>query len=830
MDASTAMPCATCGALVSKEELTLGLAVRVAGRLVCPQCVDGLPGATQVKINQVRALRGLEVTTHRVLNTRHPHLNAFTFTTAANLNGHRRQFHDTGTFSAPVLAAGTPVPRLPKATPRGPSPKLVIGAGFAALVIIAVVVTLIASRPAAEAPDAPGMAQAAAPATPERQRLDYAAEPLAAWSEAAADRSCPQTVLQQIAGEVTAQRSAQLDAAERALSEDRLEATDTYLDSMSPPDHLLFQALRERAQGLRLRRTQVAAKLAADEREAAQPTSSAPERVATPAPAAAPPSPGPALAAPPTAEPPAPTGDRLLFKGSALALGKPEGWRIVPETSAIALAVERGAIDRSLDLAGGAYQLWVQARCATSTAVLTIRLGGRKLAAVTIPQGVKPAWHRLEPAAIELAAGPVNLRIDALGKNATVVAIYLAAVPFPGAPESEAAAFAAQPNWSVLPDPPVVCDWNPSFLNKGVIEIDRFDKAIPDGLPGNAGAVFASNDAGRKRQGLVFDIANAPVDDGGIVVLIHPKRSKRVLAASVAGADGIPVALPLLSSLPDQWSTVVIDLRGVTVRHPQTLTIEDAEPASTPFFFAKAVTAANTAPDSAMLALRPPALLPLTMRELETTLEKVAANRKAGNWAKWFDPALVKVMIGHQMQAGDWAKSTRDGLSLLLKEPLRGKAVPPGTISVIVLQDQWLNAMFAKPGGDGPIDPARHHLVCFCTAGVEFPIGLTEPQAVMNLWTELIPASIMHGVLPVVVLGPSKVNTDDLAEVEQMWRDVEAQIRKKWPGIPMIDLRPARARDFGHFAPGMSDLAAQLFLDGYGELYQRILALKVAGK
>ena len=81
-------------------------------------------------------------------------------------------------------------------------------------------------------------------------------------------------------------------------------------------------------------------------------------------------------------------------------------------------------------------------------------------------------------------------------------------------------------------------------------------------------------------------------------------------------------------------------------------------------------------------------------------------------------------------------------------------------------------------------------------------------------------------MLPVTVLGPNKVDATDVAEVEKLWTNVEAHLRKHRPGLPIIDLRPAKAVSYQRFAPGMAKLSAQLLVDGYGELYRRIMVLK----
>ncbi|MEK7414151.1 MAG: hypothetical protein AAB263_12625 [Planctomycetota bacterium] len=107
--------CASCGATVGTEEIAQGLAVKSTGKLMCPLCVDHLPGDAKIHINQMRALRGMAVTTYRVFSPRHPGLPLFSFTTTSILVGHRRQIALGNTFHAPPLPPAGSRPRLPTA-------------------------------------------------------------------------------------------------------------------------------------------------------------------------------------------------------------------------------------------------------------------------------------------------------------------------------------------------------------------------------------------------------------------------------------------------------------------------------------------------------------------------------------------------------------------------------------------------------------------------------------------------------------------------------------------------------------------------------------------
>ncbi len=111
--------CAACSATVGAEELAQGLAVRVSGRLLCPLCLDRLPGDAKVMVNQMRALRGMAVTTYRYYSGRHPRLPLFTFTTANLMLAHRRKLVHGEDFTAPPLPPPGSRPRLPSASEAG---------------------------------------------------------------------------------------------------------------------------------------------------------------------------------------------------------------------------------------------------------------------------------------------------------------------------------------------------------------------------------------------------------------------------------------------------------------------------------------------------------------------------------------------------------------------------------------------------------------------------------------------------------------------------------------------------------------------------------------
>jgi hypothetical protein len=262
--------CSRCDSAITAEDLGNGLAVRVDGELICHMCVDTLPGEAVVRINQIRAIRGLEVTTYQVKRTAQPRLQLYSFTTSSNITNHRRKLASDGFFEAPPLPPPaerlrltqppTPKPvtdRIARGLPPARTPMLIAG-GITVLVLggIALGFSLAASGKNPAPPVVDGTPQELPrrePAKPMKTRLDYPVEPLQAWTLATQDRDCPTYVRQAIAQEIVRKRSQQLDDAERALVERRLDDANALANAMMLPDDIAFRDLRGQETDLRAR-------------------------------------------------------------------------------------------------------------------------------------------------------------------------------------------------------------------------------------------------------------------------------------------------------------------------------------------------------------------------------------------------------------------------------------------------------------------------------------------------------------------------------------------------------------------------------------------------
>ena len=264
--------CARCNTGISAEELGEGLAVRVDGDLVCSMCVDTLPGEAQVQINQMRAVRGLTVTTYQVVHQRLPQLRLYSFTNSANITGHRRRLVTDGFFDAPLLppplereapAPPTEQPKTPRHKQAAPRRQQKIIAAVAAVVVLGGIVvgmsmmannrTVNDRTQATESVAKNSALPNPALSKPIKTRFDYSVDPSRGFVEASQDPECPDFVRQSITQELVRKRAQQLDDAEKALSDKRLDDASNLANALIVPDDIAFRDLRTREQHLRTR-------------------------------------------------------------------------------------------------------------------------------------------------------------------------------------------------------------------------------------------------------------------------------------------------------------------------------------------------------------------------------------------------------------------------------------------------------------------------------------------------------------------------------------------------------------------------------------------------
>ena len=416
--------CERCDAPISSEELGEGLAVRVDGQLVCQNCIDTLPGEAQIQINQLRALKGLTATTYQVTLPSAPRLQLFSFTTSSNITNHRRKLVTDGFFEAPALpppsernkASTTPADPVSKLTTtrimrrRRLSPAVIAAAATVLLLGGgAGVLSLLASRKPATKGDA--ITAEAPPPKPEapkplKTRLDYAVEPLQAWTQATADRDCPDYVRNAIAQELAHKRVQQLDEAEAALSDRRLDDTASLANALVLPDDLAFRDLKTRESDLRNRL------LAARTR----PPMPAPVPVPVPVPETAPtPAPAPAQLA--TIVQPSADGRTIILHpdaadltGTKLQVGGPADARVLGFWT----NPNESPVWRVRFATSGSYAITTKSSAKEGESVLVVQIADRQTE-TTVPR--TPSYEQFIPLSlgtIEIArAGELLVRLRA---------------------------------------------------------------------------------------------------------------------------------------------------------------------------------------------------------------------------------------------------------------------------------------------------------------------------------------------------------------------------------------------------------------------------------
>ncbi len=254
--------CSRCDGPVQAEDLVEGSAIRVDGQPVCPACTESLPAAIRLQIQRVRALKGLTVTTYRMVFPGRAGRSLFTFTSAGLVLLHRRALVHGTEFSTPDLPiGGKPLPSV-RPAPAKPVHWLILG-GVGAVVLIGVglllglsdskakpvhpaaptrvepsppmaltsnVQPVVAEAPSTAAPG--GTVPAPPPAlTSVSAYLQRAPNSFHALLAAEAD-GAPADLRRQLEALVTSDRDTQLTGASRLLSGGQVDRAQKLLDEM----------------------------------------------------------------------------------------------------------------------------------------------------------------------------------------------------------------------------------------------------------------------------------------------------------------------------------------------------------------------------------------------------------------------------------------------------------------------------------------------------------------------------------------------------------------------------------------------------------------------
>jgi hypothetical protein len=838
------LACNRCDAPIQIADLDQGLAVRVDGELVCQQCVDSLPGEAQVKINQLRAMRGLSATTYTVSMARHPALHLFSFTTAGNITVHRRVVRSDGRFDAPTLPAGgapvtaapapvpAPAPEAPTpavaalaAPPRSGRPVAVAALALALCLGGGAAVVLHHGGSSASGPTAPPAPPG--PVAPVKTRFDYSVDPLQGWIQARDDRDCPELVRQAITLELKQRRTQQLDEAELAFKDGRSADAVRLATSLSLPDDIAFRDLRSREDELRKRvaDARTLSLLKAETPPAPRPTPPPQLAATTPAGPAR-----PAPAVPPASEAAAAAGECLKFPGKDLVLEDSAQWKRVHND--LHLNVDAASVRRSILVEGGSYQVWIQVLNRSHDSAIQAVIGGLRVKPIEVKSGNRGLWMELlndgKPG-FALPNGSCTLEFNASGRGLDFVQIMVYDSSLP-APDQAEHLHPHPPRWGATPpsDAPVAnatLSWKPHFVQAvkdAQVHALALDGSVylPAGWPGGIQGFWRSAKvAVRKRHAMTLDFHDCSSDKGGIALLLHPGRiDRKQLLVTVYDQGGKSVVLPPFQfNGSGDWEIFTItamgDLEGAQIG---SVLLEDDNGADFPpeegFILGKAATCINQAPSAATLALRPPALVRDEHRQknLLKLLEAIGRFRKHP-LAKATDPAKLRLLVGASLGA-EWRAAAKGQLDALLPGRL-----PAVLTQELVFQDAWLDSLTRGQGQAALLDPQGQHVVMVMSAGTELKAGMTPGQAIDSFWKKRLEQLINNGYLPVAVLGPSLVESDRRGDADKLWGDLEDFIAKQLPGLPMIDLRGTMVGPGGELGSEAQDFAAAMLADGYGE-------------
>jgi hypothetical protein len=853
------LSCARCGTMIGEEELGSGLAVRVDGELVCEMCVDTLPSAAVVRINQVRALRGLEATTYLVKLKHLPRVQLYSFTTSVNITQHRRKVATDGFFEAPLLPPPEERENLTTATTGSVITDRVARGQFPAKIpmLIAAAVTLVvlggiafafAMMSPATKPDARQEERVELPESKPiialKTRIDYSIDAFDAWMQASSDRDCPTLVLQGISQELMRHRTRQLDEAETAIDERRLDDAAVKLNVSTLPDDISFRQGRSRESELRARlltaRTVATVKPTTITPQSISSVITPAQTVITPVPATVTETPSTITLTVASAKI---TGDLLRKVGDAF-LGY---WTNPADSAWWTVSIPKSSNYRITALASGlSNNIW-----------LAVEVDGQVLAAPAMNTKGYEDHQELNFGVMNIAASnnlTVRLRSfdpqnwkPVIVRSVTLTPTTDAITPPPAAPAAPAPTPPVPtPPVAKISEPPVVLTtWNGLFViekNKKQPKSLPLDGTIlvPPGLPGGATHVFRSSKSNiLKRHAVTIDLGRSSATNGGVALLIHPGRNDRTeIVPSLTDAKGITVKFPPMALPEGEWTTLLLPTPAdgtLDASQLARLTLEDnAKAAYIPedggFFIAKVVSVSGHPVTASDLQVRPCPLLvdKKQLINLRTLIETLAKIRKRDS-KNMIIPSNLRFLIGDCGNDPYVQNVISQGFSPLndLPNPL---FINMNLFFDMSFSDRWLDALTEK-SDDSILDPQRTHIAVIWTGGNEAAAFPDAQQAISHFWKKRLDQILQAGILPVVVIGTNRQRGDKREVAEQIWKLFVAMPQVKQSGIPVIDLRglsnlPLNAN--GQWNAETSQLVGTLVADGLDQVLYALRCLKVA--
>lgn len=892
VDASSAaaLSCHSCGAPISTAEIGEGLAVRVDGKLVCPLCVDTLPGTAQVKINQVRALRGLDVTTYRVPRPKFKSLHCYTFTTTTQLNHHRRVLTSTGTFNAPLIPIDhKPVPKVAAATRKAPStgqpPWMVFGLAAAGVVVIGAIIGLTVGGSSKAT-----TTRASSGTVAMKQRSDYASSASMAWAEAARDPACPSEVLTSIAKEYEAELNTQLTAVESTLTDGDLSGATVNNARVHIPDDIRFRSLTNRQKTLADRIAQ--AKIAATKTQTA-PVGKAPIIATKPTV----PTDGhvePTGSNTPSDAPP--TGPVYIMNGVSFneRLGQynlhdlGDGSRKLLTTP--------GSMSAAFALEPGSYQCYVDVTVGSEADLeMGVVVDGQKSAVLRLAKNTASGWKQIEIPGLVIendepmvqitlvkGQGAIIHRLLLLADSALTPRIALTSglamsvlpvkkpadsatpeVPADtpdGTPPGVPSDVAAQPTDGTAANgtaangtvPAVVAPAAPtpnpdaiilsaSAFTAGIawdpLELPTAKEARSDTrqdseytYPADAQPLFQSDGNYKTRQHIQLSFPQPLANGSGIMSVIHSRRSERnSLIAHFSNMGGQVISTPV-SFQADIWTTLTVQTPG-TGGPWVSVKWEDEAPLTTGFVIGRSVIIPGQPAQSIDLGVRPRSLQTPTYRELLDLVHKCGVRRKSKDTIGWCRVDKLKVLVTSSVTSNNWPTVLRAGLKVTFDKAWGGKSTPDKTVQSTTIDVDWIKSTFAeKDPKKAVVHPDSYHVVVLISAGSELPDGGNIDDVIDAVWMPFFENCLSRGIIPIPAFGPSNQQPQRAAEVNRLWVALQERLDKMSMGIPILDLRSVQAVDGDVMQESTGIYTANLVTDALGELTERVLRLQKAGK
>ncbi|TVR12429.1 MAG: hypothetical protein EA401_09145 [Planctomycetota bacterium] len=905
-------PCDHCGAPVTEAEVRQGLAVRVNGKLTCPVCVDTLPSDAQLKINQLRAMRGLDSTTYRVPDPRRPQSQCFTFSTSSNILRHRHHILTGSDYNPPLLPNRTRTvshrheAQQAAAEAVGRTRRQRILRYWPIALAALMVIAFMASRMASDAPKQPRDAvttpedstgEVADPASSLRDEIRSAAEDdlLAAWAQARNRLDADDPLVWELLGRLQIRKQQDLEAARAALagyaiSEARnalqrtpLPSHEPRLDPLRNQEQRLMAQLRDLEQPPQpptanvseedpvsqddtvTENDDIAAVVADDGTDEDVMSSDASvsddlsQDIIT----------NPEISQiDPT--PPLDPRDLQLWVSPAEHMLRysdfGDDWRIVSR-SPMTINQHKSitGLRRSVDLPPGNWRIWLEARCLDEHATISGRAGSTQLSATAATLGNTYRWlpvegtihiadEDLDPEATTLAQDIIlsfvtrdqdqrwglrrfliaDARLedpdDALGvgRPSAIPWTYVPA-PEPEAPQLQLQSFTFGPN---VPDGDhyTIRDlWLPGQTGNILTQIAQE-------LSVNTGQYAAESIPGERlsqsSRRLHYQLAKGlDASQQYLSLYIHSYRTtgnrRSGINVRLHDSHGLDapesIRIPLLH--PTQWQRLQVPIPSQWLK--RAIAVNDAEEAPRRRAFDPRQITSITITDEDYtgwpLLLAEVAVHPLTDadEQEEHLLPRplIRPRHPPGEELRRrnINPDAIRILAGPQIN-NQWRTDMRAALAELLDI----EALPNGAVVNIHMYDPALNREFVYEYMDR--DLVQHSIVMVMTAGIEFPTGLTPQQALENFWKKLLEEAQRSNFLPVVVLGPSKVNEQHQTLVEDLWNDLLEMLDKdsRFAGIPVIDLRAAKAIDYHRFATGHRQRSIDLLRDAYQELRYRM--------